>query len=220
MIEAVIFDMDGLLIDSEPLWKEAEIKVFQTVGIDLTEQGCEETVGLRIDEVVELWYDRHPWNNKTKENVVQEIIECMQHLILTKGVAKPGVNEVINFFKKIDIPMAIATSSYKILLDTVVDKLDINSAIQIKHSAEYERYGKPHPEVFITTSKLLEKSPQNCLVFEDSLNGVIAAKAARMKVIAVPENTHTFNKKLILADQIINTLQDFNSELFNNMNNL
>ena len=88
MKNAVIFDMDGLLIDSEPLWKEAEIEVFKTVGIDLTEQSCEQTVGLRIDEVVKLWHSRHPWQNKTINEVTQQINNCMIRLIKEKGVAK------------------------------------------------------------------------------------------------------------------------------------
>ena len=60
-MKAVIFDMDGLLIDSEPLWRRAEIEVFESVGLRLTEEDCEQTTGLRTDEIVGYWYDRRPW---------------------------------------------------------------------------------------------------------------------------------------------------------------
>src|SRR5690554_5802799 len=73
-IDTVIFDMDGVLIDYEPLWKAAEIKVFETIGIDFIKVGGEKTVGLRIDEVIDYWYEKYPWENKTKAQVVDEIM--------------------------------------------------------------------------------------------------------------------------------------------------
>lgn len=201
--------MDGLLIDSEPLWKEAEIKVFSTVGIDLTEKGCEETVGLRIDEVVDLWYERHPWSNRSKLQVTNDIIDCMAALIEEKGVAKKGVYDVVELIQNNDLPMAIATSSHQRLMDIVIQRLELNQFLNFGYSAEHELFGKPHPGVFLTTAQKLNIQPHQCLVFEDSLNGVIAAKAARMKVVAVPEKTHSFNEKLSIADQIISDLSQF-----------
>lgn len=208
-IDAVIFDMDGLLIDSEPLWKLAEIKVFGTVGIDLTAQGCEETVGLRIDQVVDLWHNRHPWNNKSKKQVIHEIVEEMVYLINKEGKELPGASETVRTAKETFGKVGLATSSYEVLIHAVLEKLDIKPFFNALHSAQHEKYGKPHPQVFLSCAEKLVSPPEKCLVFEDSLNGVIAAKAARMKVIAVPEKTHEYHAGFALADKIVASLKDF-----------
>ena len=220
MIDAVIFDMDGLLIDSEPLWKEAEIKVFGTVGIDLTARSCEQTVGLRIDQVVDLWYSNHPWNNKSKKQVVNEIIEEMLYLIEQKGKAKKGVDHIVNFFTQKEMKMAIASSSYQVLIEKVIEKLNLADQITTYLSAEHEEYGKPHPAVFLNTAKKLNTFHEHCLVFEDSFNGVLAAKAARMKVVAVPEETHQEDSRMIIADQQIMSLNEFGESELQKVNQL
>jgi len=204
--------MDGVLIDSEPLWKIAEVKGFGKVGLDLTHTDCEETVGLRIDEVVKMWYNKEKWVGATCEDVTNDIVSILIDEIKANGKALPGVYETLDACKKANLKIGLATSSYQNIIEAVLDKLDIRHYFDIVHSAEYEVYGKPHPSVFLTTAKKLNELPENCLVIEDSLNGVVAAKAARMKVIAVPEQSHEYNPKLILADKIIDSLKVFNIE--------
>lgn len=198
--------MDGLLVSTEPLWKLAEIKVFGSVGIDLTEQGCAETVGLRIDEVVDIWYRRHPWDNKTKEKVVQEIIEEMIHLIDTKATLMPGVEHAIKLGVLHKMKMAIASSSYQVLIDKVIEKFGFDM-FEFGYSAEFEKYGKPHPGVFMTAAKKLGVSFLDTVVFEDSINGVISAKAARMKAIAVPDYEFQRADGYSVADVILPSLE-------------
>lgn len=199
-IDAVIFDMDGVLIDSEPLWKIAEISAFNSVGLNLAASDLEKTVGLRIDEVVNYWYDQKPWNNKSKTEVIDSIINEMVRLIQEKGTPLKGVSEALAFFKDKNIKIGLATSSYQVLLDAVLKKLAIKHYFDYTLSAENLPYGKPHPEVYLSVAKNLAINPENCLVIEDSLNGVISGKAAKMTVIAVPEKTHEPDKRLILAD--------------------
>lgn len=208
-MEAVIFDMDGVLIDSEPLWKIAEIKGFGKVGLDLTQTDCEETVGLRIDEVVKMWYKKKPWKNSTCEEVTIDIVNILIDEIKKNGKALPGVKEALEICDKAGLKIGLATSSYHSIIEAVLDKLDIRHYFEVVHSAEYEKFGKPHPAVFLTAAEKLGVDPVHCLVIEDSLNGVIAGKAARMKVIAVPELSHAYNPKINLADEIIDTLHEF-----------
>lgn len=212
MIEAVIFDMDGLLIDSEPFWKVVEIEVFKTVGIDLTVEMCLETVGLRIDEVVTYWHEKQPWENISKQAIEDSIVNKMIERITNEGEALPGVYSVIEFFWNKKIPMAIASSSYLRLIEAVVKRLKLKGFFEVIYSAEFEEYGKPNPATFITTAKKLGVSPTKCLVFEDSLNGVLAGKAARMITVAVPDYE---NPKFIIADKILNSLEEWNEECFN-----
>lgn len=201
MLQAIIFDMDGLLIDSEPIWREAEKEIFAEVGITLTDEMCFTTVGLRIDEVVNHWHSKFPWKNPSQEIIKEKVIDKVIELILQKGEILPGVIQTIEYFHSKNYPLAIASASSIRIIDAVIKKLKIKKYFTIIHSAEFEEFGKPHPAVFISTAKKLNVLPQNCLVFEDSLNGVIAAKAARMKVIAVPENIHYDDPRFTVADE-------------------
>jgi sugar-phosphatase len=209
MIRAVIFDMDGLLIDSEPIWREAEKDVFATVGIELSDEMCFKTVGLRIEEVVEFWRRQYPWTNRSNEEVKNDINKKVIELILQKGNALPGVEKLMQFFAGKNIPMAIASGSYYEIIDAVVKKLNLQSFLKVIHSAEEETHGKPHPAVFLHAAKKLDIPVWECLVFEDSFNGIIAAKAARMKVVAVPEDIHRGKMYFHAADLILHDLNAF-----------
>jgi HAD superfamily hydrolase (TIGR01509 family) len=219
MLSAIIFDMDGLLIDSEPIWREAEKEIFAEVGITLTDEMCFTTVGLRIDEVVNHWHAKFPWENPSQEIIKEKVIDKVIELILEKGEILPGVIQTIEYFHSKNYPLAIASASSMRIIDAVTEKLKIKKYFTIIHSAEFEEYGKPHPAVFISTAKKLNVFPQNCLVFEDSLNGVIAAKAARMKVIAVPENIHYEDKRFEIADWKLKTLKEFDESFFISIKN-
>ena len=208
-MKAVIFDMDGVLIDSEPLWKIAEVEGFKKVGLDLTHTDCEETVGLRIDEVVKMWHQKVGWKNKSLKAVEEDIINILIREIQSQGKALEGVIEALEHIKSQDLKIGLATSSAERIIEVVIDRLGIAQYFEVTHSAEHELLGKPHPAVFLTAAEQLGIHPTDCLVIEDSLNGVIAAKAARMKVVAVPEKSHQFDERLKIADIILPSLKDF-----------
>lgn len=209
MIEAVIFDMDGLLIDSEPLWQEAEIEVYGRVGVPLTVEMTAQTMGLRTDEVTRHWHKRYPWDSPSQEDISRQLDETVIKCIIEKGVAKDGVSEAIAVCESLGLPMAIASSSPMELIDAVINKLGIASNIKTKHSAHHEEYGKPHPAVYLKTAKELDIPPEHCVAFEDSANGVISAKAAKMKCIAIPEANARDDKRFGIADIVIHSLLDF-----------
>lgn len=205
--------MDGLLIDSEPFWEQVEIKVFKSVGVPISTKNAKQTTGLRTDEVVEYWYSKFPWEKLSKKLVLTMIVNQIIDLINKKGVPKKGAYEVIKLFHQQNIPMAIASSSADKIINTVVKKLSIAKYMKVTWSAEHEKRGKPHPAVYLTTSKKLGVLPKDCLVFEDSPNGVLAAKAAGMKCIAIPEEKLKHDSRLNHADLIIDSLSDFSLEL-------
>lgn len=207
-IEAVIFDMDGVLIDSEPVWKDAMEEVFESVGCPLTREDFQKTVGLRLDEVIAYWFKISPWDNVSPEEVMQRIINRMVELLGRNGKPLTGVVETLKYLKQKGFKIGLATSSYEVLIDCVLDTLNIREFFDFTHSAEHEAYGKPHPAVYLTTAQTLGVHPQHCLVIEDSINGVISGKAAQMKVVCIPEKTHFPNPKLILADYNFETMED------------
>ena len=210
--DAVIFDMDGVLIDSEPLWKIAMFDVFASLGSTLTAHDFQRTVGLRIDQVVEYWNHEDQWGIDDTHSVVNQIIDRMVVLISENPYPLPGVIDTLNYLSKTDIKIGLATSSPQRLIDAVLKYLNIGPYFDAVHSAEFERYGKPHPDVYLKTAESLAVKPNKCLVIEDSLNGVISGKAAMMSVVCIPEKTHVPNPKLIVADYHFDNMGDFLSD--------
>ena len=199
--KAILFDMDGVLLDSEPFWRKAEIEVFATVGTHLTEADCAETMGIRIDEVVAY---RAP--HADQDALVEAIMDRMVELVTTEGKPLPGVVETLNLVRDLGIPCGLATSSSYRLLNATLKSLDMESYFSIVHSAEVEPYGKPHPGVYIRAAEKLGFNPKDCLAIEDSVNGMISAKAAQMAVIAAPEEVVFNDPRFALADLKVENL--------------
>ena len=209
MIKAVIFDMDGLLIDSEPFWRIAEIEAFKNLGHHLTDEMLQATNGMRNDEVVKHWVDHFGIEGANYGQIEIEVLAKVQELVEAKGKVLPGVMDTLEFFKKQQLPMALASSSPLGIIQSVVDTLGIERYFKVMCSAEFEEYGKPHPAVFIAAANYLRVSPEDCLVFEDSINGMIAAKAAKMKCITIPAPENYNNPKYALADANFDSLLSF-----------
>lgn len=216
-MKAIIFDMDGVLIDSEPLWRKAMIAKFNAVGLPFDDDRCMQTTGLRIDEVTQHWYNLFPWPNVTPHQLAMDVIDEMIRLINIEGEAMPGVYETLKMLHSANYKIGLASSSSMVLIKAVVKKLAIENYFDAIHSAEFEKYGKPHPDVYIHTANLLNTPLRNCIAIEDSLNGLISAKAALMKVIAIPEAHNHHHAKFIIADKIIHSMQELTMEIINEL---
>lgn len=213
MIDTVIFDMDGLLIDSEPLWGLAMREVFATVGVELSMELASHTTGLRTAEVVDYWHNYFKWKGKSTEQVTNEIIDSVTEKIIQQGKPMKGLHYILDFFEKRKFKMGLASSSPLRLIDAATTHFDIKGRFQAISSAEFESHGKPHPAVYLACAKALGSNALDCIAFEDSVTGMTAAKAARMKVVAVPEPHNRHNKRYALADVQLNSLKDFNDEI-------
>ncbi len=209
-LNTVIFDMDGLLIDSEPLWNEAADEVLSYYGKRLTPEDYATTVGLRTSEFVNWWLRDYKFDNTELEKAAKQIIDLVTEKIKRNGKPMPGALYAFDYFSKRNFKIGIATSSPLELVYTVKDLLGIGHYLQGIASAEKLPYGKPHPEVYLQCAGILNASPLECLCFEDSLNGVIAVKAARMKCIVVPEHSTQKDPRWSLADLKLSSLQNFN----------
>lgn len=209
MINTVIFDMDGLLIDSEPLWGQAMREVFSTVGVTLSPELTSRTTGLRTKEVVSYWHDHFQWNNKSAEEVTVEIIDNVTHKILREGRAMEGLAYILDFFHTRSFKVGLASSSPMRLIQSVLDHLAVRDRFHAVISAEFEPHGKPHPAVYLSCAQELNSHPLHCLAFEDSVTGMIAAKAARVKTVVVPEPHKRTDPRFGLADLQLNSLLEF-----------
>jgi mannitol-1-/sugar-/sorbitol-6-/2-deoxyglucose-6-phosphatase len=211
MPQLFVFDMDGVIIDSEPLWRIAMVKVFNMNGLPVDANTCAQTTGMRIDEVIKHWNKKNPFTDNELQ-VQIDIEEELCKLIIDEGKAMPGFLNAIELIKSQDKKIALATSSSERLVECVLKTLSIKDHFSHVQSAEKLAYGKPHPEVFLLCAHAHDVHPSSCVAFEDSINGIISAKAAGMKVIAVPEEKNWSNPKFAIADLVLNSLEEFNLE--------
>ena len=152
-------------------------------------------------------------NVKQEKKIVDSVIE----LVRQKGKPMQGVQHIFNFFIDRNFKIGLASSSPLELIDLVVEMLGIGSHLQAVSSAAGLAYGKPHPEVYLNCAKKLAAMPAECICFEDSFNGMIAAKAAKMKCVIVPSPPDSKNLVWEAADLKISTLSNFNELLLNSL---
>ncbi len=211
-LNTVIFDMDGLLIDSEPYWQEAGIETLAQFDAALTLEQYHFSTGLRTRDWVAYWFDYFKIDTRFAKEAEAAIISKAIEKIGKKGEAMPGVDYILSFFKSKNFRIGLATSSPHALIEVVVEKLGISHYFDVYASAEPLTYSKPHPEVYLHCAALLNASSLSCLCFEDSFNGMIAAKAARIKCIVVPEHDQYAQPKWGAADLKLHSLNDFGDQ--------
>jgi len=212
-LDTVIFDMDGLLIDSEPLWYEAGAEVLAQYGKQLSKTLYEQTVGLRTEEWLEYWFRHFNIPFDTIDTAKIQIEQRVEQKIRTKGKALPGLEHIFHYFHARRYKIGLATSSALKIAQAVTDVLGIKPFLQAITSAEHLPYGKPHPQVYIECAEQLQSDPSSCICFEDSFNGMIAAKAAKMQCVVVPVHNQLQDSKWGAADLKISSLQNFNDLL-------
>ncbi len=213
MINTALFDMDGLLLDTEPLWGDSMLKIAHQHGIPMTMQRLRETTGLRIYEVTEWWALRYPWTGSTARQVADEILTDIIASSKMKGTILKGVEDCIKLLKKHHFKIGLASSSPMHMIEALVEHFDLKKYFDEITSADAVDAGKPHPAVFLRCAELLGASPLECVVLEDSVNGMIAGKAARMKVIVVPDQLHFDDPRFALADLKLRSLEDFDMDV-------
>jgi sugar-phosphatase len=186
MFRAAIFDMDGLLIDSEPYWKDSEREVFGSVGIDITDEMAAITAPLTTRQVAEHWYRVRPWTGRTIAEMETAVIARVAALVRDRGAALPGVREALALCARQDWRVALASNSPATLCHLVLEVLGIAPAFRAVVSADEVERAKPDPSIYRLAARKLGVAPEECVVFEDSPTGVRAARAAGMCVVAIP----------------------------------
>lgn len=211
-LNTVIFDMDGLLIDSEPFWQEAGMETLLQFNVTLDPVQYHHTTGLRTREWLDYWFTHFAIGKERIPAAEAALHHNVVEKIRTQANPLPGVQEILAFFKERNFRIGLATSSPLTLVKVVVAKLSIENSFQAFASAEHLPYGKPHPQVYMDCAQSLGVSPLQCMAFEDSFNGVIAAKAARMTCVAIPVADQAHLPKWGAADLQLTSLLDFTQQ--------
>jgi HAD superfamily hydrolase (TIGR01509 family) len=210
--KACVFDMDGVLIDTEPVWRQVEIDVFARVGVALTDEQLRDTWGMRIEEVVDHWYQERPWHGIRPHAVQREIVREMVEYVRQQGVPMAGALEAIDTVRSIGFRIAIASSSSRELIDAVVERLGIGALIDAVCTADDEDRGKPDPGVYLSAAQALDVMPSKCVAVEDSPVGVSAAVAAGMRCIGV-RSYGELSGDISHAHVVINSLLEITPEM-------
>jgi mannitol-1-/sugar-/sorbitol-6-/2-deoxyglucose-6-phosphatase len=213
-IEAVVLDMDGLLMDTEPVWRVAEVAVFTALGVALTEEELMGSMGQTIAAVVPVWRLREPAHGVgarrlTDVEVQERIIEMVAAEVAATGVPMPGVTDAIALLRRLGLPVAIASGSPPRMIEVVTERLDLGW-IEVRCSAMDEPRSKPAPDVYLTAARRLGVRPERCVAIEDSPSGVLSAKAAGMLCIAVPDPLMEGDPAYAEADLVLGALTELN----------
>lgn len=218
MINTVLYDMDGLLLDTEPLWGESMLRIAQKHGISITWDKFKETTGLRIYEVTEYWAIKYPWEGAGHADVAEEILDDIIEASKKSGRVLPGVKQSLEMFRKNGFKIGLASSSPARMINALVEHFGIKEHFDEITSADVVALGKPHPAVFMHCAEALGSRPIECVVLEDSVNGCISGKAARMKVIAIPDELHFDDPRFMIADAKLRSLEDLDMDVVGKIN--
>jgi sugar-phosphatase len=203
--------MDGLLLDSEILWHKAEVEIFGTLGVPLAKDVGRSTKGMFVNEVVNHWNAQYPWTGPSPDDVAEQLLARVGDLVESEGRLLPGALWALDLAGERG-PLAIASSTPMVLILRCLEHFELLDRFASIHSAEFEPYGKPHPGVFLSAANALGVAPSECLVVEDSAAGVLAAKAGRMCVVAVPTFDDRLEPEFALADLVLTSLEDLTPE--------
>jgi HAD superfamily hydrolase (TIGR01509 family) len=184
--KAIIFDMDGLLVDSETVWEAAEIEMIESRGRKFDKAIRDQLMGMRVDEFFHRLREAFQLED-TAEALTEELVTNMLTLIPTKVEPMPGVHELLDYVVEQQIPCAIASSSPQSIIDCVVSSRGWLDIFTLRVTADLVARGKPAPDVYVEAARQLGVSPQDCLALEDSPNGARAAVAAGMTCYAVAD---------------------------------
>ena len=222
-IKAVLFDMDGLMVDTESLATEAFIHSAKKQGYDMTKEETLLVLGFTTKSIYDFWENYFKNSDVSGKQLVDDHYKYIENILFTTGPRKmPYIEELLKYLKESNYKVAVASSSNMDHIINNMEKTGLKKYIdEFASGAEVEN-GKPAPDVFLLAAERLGVKPEECLVLEDSKAGVLAGSSAGAKVIMVPdmfkpdeeckERTYRIVGNL---GEVISILEDKNNENFN-----
>mgnify|MGYP000936416411 CR=1 FL=1 len=211
MLEAVIFDMDGVIVDSEPWHLEVNLKLFEELGFELSLEEYKQFIGKSNIDMWSLLKNKYSLKQSMQELLKIQGEKNIQYLQQQKDGLIEGILTLLRTLKEKGIPTGLASSSSLEYIEAVLDKYKIREYFQVVVTGESMEKGKPAPDIFLYTAKLLEAKSENCVVIEDSENGVKAAKAGGMRCIGF-KNPNSGEQDLHGADWLIDSIKEIRFE--------
>ena len=207
--EAVIFDMDGSLVDSMWVWKDIDIEYLGRFGLDIPDDLQQEIEGMSFTETARYFRDRFGLD-RSVEQIRADWNEMAWDKYRSRVMLKPGAREFLDYCRAHGIKLGIATSNSREIVDMVMEARGVADYFSCITTACEAKKGKPAPDVYLLTAQQLSVDPKNCLVFEDIVFGIQAGKAAGMEVCAVDDAYSAYQEaeKRSLADYYIKDFRE------------
>lgn len=206
-MKAVIFDLDGVIIDSEPIYLQINKKVLRHFGIASSTEDFNQSVGMTTVGTFTMLKEKYQFSYSIED------LTAYHHEVVwdtfTNLEAEPidGIRKLLQTLQEHDIPTAVASSSPKKIINVIINKFHLEKYFNFIVSGEEVSHGKPAPDIFLETAKRLAIAPADCVVIEDSKNGSIAAKKAGMTCIGF-QNLNSGNQDLSVADVIVDAITE------------
>jgi beta-phosphoglucomutase family hydrolase len=213
-LQAVIFDMDGVIIDSEPIYFKIQNKIYSQLGISITPSEYDEFIGAGMHLMWQILK-----RNKNLNQSIEELIAMNNYIVYKSFKEMTHLSPMPNFIDFIDkcdnkkLKIALASSTAKRTINAILDNLNIHHYFDEIVSCEEVKLGKPAPDIFLAAAQRLNVNPENCIVIEDSTNGIKAAKDAGMYCIAL-RNENYANQDLSIANIVLNNFNQINQHVF------
>jgi HAD superfamily hydrolase (TIGR01509 family) len=185
-LQAVLWDMDGTLVDSEPVWARVQLDLLTSLGAIWTVEDCVNLVGSDLGDAVKAWMARIPEGAIEPEELAERMYGEVVRSLKEEVVFRPGAVELLQALNAEGIPCALVSASHRVMIDAVLAHLppDLYDVIV---AGDEVTHGKPHPEPYLTAARELGVDPADCIVIEDSPGGTASGTAAGAFVIAVPQ---------------------------------
>jgi HAD superfamily hydrolase (TIGR01509 family) len=203
---AVVFDLDGLLLDTESLWHEAEIELFRRHGDEFTWDDKLAVIGTSYDATARYFAQRLGRPSSAGTQLVDEMVDLMHERLQREVNGRPGALELVRRLRELPrgIGLAVASNSSRRLVDTALATAGITDAFDAVITSDDVMHAKPAPDIYLEACRRLGVSPADAVALEDSATGIAAAKAAGMTCIAVPQYAET---DVSAADEVIDSLE-------------
>jgi HAD superfamily hydrolase (TIGR01509 family) len=202
---AVVFDMDGLLLDTETLWHHAEVELFSRHGGEFTWDDKMAVIGTSYDFTAGYFASRLGLPRERGGELVSEMISLMHDLVRQSVDARPGAVELVDGLRQLKVPLGLASNSPRFLVDDALRTAGLADAFDAIVTSDDVEHAKPAPDIYLLACQRLGVEPSDAVALEDSPSGVAAAKAAGLTCIAVPQFTET---DVSAADRVIDSLEE------------
>jgi HAD superfamily hydrolase (TIGR01509 family) len=203
----VVFDLDGVLADSEPWWNQIDMKLLAEHGVSYRGEYHRNVLGVSYRIAVEFYKNAFQICASVEE-LMRRRAEIATDFFANRVSLFPSAKRTLEQLVEMKVPLAIATSSVSASAHPFLERTGIRSLFGVVVTGDEVQRGKPHPDIYLRTSKKLGIPPEACLVIEDALTGVAAAKAANMRVAAIPDTRFMDPREYEEADYVLGSLSE------------